>query len=1012
MDPSTKASLRTFILTEALRRADDESPLVRTQCSAIFAIFVKRDWLQLNREERMGLLRQVNVQADQLGPHRARCTSLEILKAVVIEFSPGTATPMGQSWAYHQECKLSLQEDYLYDFAQLSLKFSKETVVPAVAADGSDGGICTASLSLLASILNWDFSKRTVNVWSDSYRPSNDVLSIRPPSSWADLILGENLHRTLTDVLSAVRVSFRSDHPLSRVVREVSVSYSALDGDIFPREDKASRQELGLQPSIKELHLHRVLCLWLPVITHFASEEVPESAEEEVLDCCRGLMLAAKVHGGLAFERASSSSVLPGLLGRHLLDVMAGFTKNIVKASGLQEIDAGSWALQALSSVVDCWVELLVDKCRGMVAATPTLSSAAAIVFSDLVERELAGVAFRAFEDEEEVEVDETIAADWLCTISNIGRATGSHALLSLSVYIKHAIDTVKTHIRDGQDPSIPLEHLCLLIEVSSCVLADAGEGELPLVPVAIIEACASGGTNHIIELAHQLVALAAECTQQTTSPRLMEVVVNAVARWADTYLMLDDGPGALVASFGSAANGPQIANTLIYLCTAGFASYPGESHLHVCCCRLLFVLVRNAVRCQIVISTRPWKELMSLVTTNHRLFAIAARPTRLLSKALCLGSVGSHNVSAYVEELIQPAILELVALSDKTPNDLQRGDNVQECTLQLDRLRGFVKGLQSNSQQQVLAQLEIIRPSILSLLRAYHGQPLVVTSIIKLSAGIVQLRGYESRQDSCRSLLDWAINIISIYSAHNKGTISAQAAERREEQYDDLRALLKLLTNITSIETFESFTQTLVSDAVFHGLDVVIPLIDIDLLKFPKLRRSYYALLAHMVEVYPERMCALPFHAFHQVIATIEFGISLSGDPEISEAVYAAIAAIGKFHVDSVSKGGTGIGRNNPRHDGATCTSQILTAIMRQVLFEDGGLETVDFAAEAVLPLIMIEDEAFLQFAHKGGTGMAHAFAQFIQGGPFNLERSTRQGFNKRFRDFAAIMRSHVHSR
>ena len=45
----------------------------------------------------------------------------------------------------------------------------------------------------------------------------------------------------------------------------------------------------------------------------------------------------------------------------------------------------------------------------------------------------------------------------------------------------------------------------------------------------------------------------------------------------------------------------------------------------------------------------------------------------------------------------------------------------------------------------------------------------------------------------------------------------------------------------------------------VFLGLDILVPLMTGELLRFPKLARAYFALLSYMLEVYPERVAALP---------------------------------------------------------------------------------------------------------------------------------------------------------
>ena len=53
--------------------------------------------------------------------------------------------------------------------------------------------------------------------------------------------------------------------------------------------------------------------------------------------------------------------------------------------------------------------------------------------------------------------------------------------------------------------------------------------------------------------------------------------------------------------------------------------------------------------------------------------------------------------------------------------------------------------------------------------------------------------------------------------------------------------------------------TARRMAQVVFLGLDILIPLMTGELLRFPKLARAYFALLAYMVEVYPERVAALP---------------------------------------------------------------------------------------------------------------------------------------------------------
>lgn len=45
-------------------------------------------------------------------PH-ARRASLQLLTAVVQEFSPATASPLGLPWDHHERCRASLEATYL-----------------------------------------------------------------------------------------------------------------------------------------------------------------------------------------------------------------------------------------------------------------------------------------------------------------------------------------------------------------------------------------------------------------------------------------------------------------------------------------------------------------------------------------------------------------------------------------------------------------------------------------------------------------------------------------------------------------------------------------------------------------------------------------------------------------------------------------------------------------------------------------------------------------------------------
>jgi len=80
-------------------------------------------------------------------------------------------------------------------------------------------------------------------------------------------------------------------------------------------------------------------------------------------------------------------------------------------------------------------------------------------------------------------------------------------------------------------------------------------------------------------------------------------------------------------------------------------------------------------------------------------------------------------------------------------------------------------------------------------------------------------------------------------------------------EEYRELKALLKLLTQLTQRDVAErgQGSGVDVSQAVFGGLELILPLMTTHIGFYPQLRALYYSLLSYMAEVHAARLGALP---------------------------------------------------------------------------------------------------------------------------------------------------------
>lgn len=91
-------------------------------------------------------------------------------------------------------------------------------------------------------------------------------------------------------------------------------------------------------------------------------------------------------------------------------------------------------------------------------------------------------------------------------------------------------------------------------------------------------------------------------------------------------------------------------------------------------------------------------------------------------------------------------------------------------------------------------------------------------------------------------------------------------------------------------------------------GLGLVLPLINSELLKYPKLARLYFSLLSYMLEVYPQHIAALAPEHFASLMATLKHGLAAT-DPTVAHCCLEGLAGLAKFQYAAQQAGQLGLG-------------------------------------------------------------------------------------------------------
>ncbi|CAK9137242.1 unnamed protein product [Ilex paraguariensis] len=193
-------------------------------------------------------------------------SGINFLESLVSEFSPSTSSAMGLPREFHEQCRASLELDYLkafYCWAQEAALSVTSRIIESDSAE-LEVRVCSVALRLMLQILNWEFRyttnrvvgvKSSIDVFSAGVRQDSNSLRaectlVQPGPSWHDVLISSGHIGWLLNFYGALRQKFSRegywlDCPIAVSARKLIVQFCSLTGTIFP-----SGIEFFLVPSI------------------------------------------------------------------------------------------------------------------------------------------------------------------------------------------------------------------------------------------------------------------------------------------------------------------------------------------------------------------------------------------------------------------------------------------------------------------------------------------------------------------------------------------------------------------------------------------------------------------------------------------------------------------------------------------------------------------------------------------------------------------------------------------
>ncbi|XP_066370501.1 uncharacterized protein [Miscanthus floridulus] len=989
-----KRSLIIYCLNYVMEHASSPDGYVQSKVSTVAARLLKRGWVEFSDQEKAAIFFEVEQSIRGIhGPNR-QFAAINFLETLVSEFSPSTASAMSLPKEFHEQCEYSLEVQFLKDFycwAQAAVFNTADKILNSTVTI-PDERACSAALRLMFQILSWNFKHTVEHESSDAKINSGlriDTINlkkferslVKPGSMWREILISSGHPTWVLNFYTTLRQKYSydtlwGDSPIAVSCRQLIVQLCSLAGSVFPNDNGDAQ--------IKHLMLIlSAVVLWIEPPDVIAASIRNGGSESEFIDGCHALLSMASLTTGSLFD-----NLLKSIRPYGTVNLLSALTSEAVKSVLNNQSEEETWGIDSLDILLETWNVILgdVDADKSPISVDGAL--AASSLFKIIVESHLKAAADSAFEDTDDTEyfhVSVSKRDEQLALYALIARAAADTTIPFLAQLFSERF--ARLNQRNGEsDPTQTLEELYWLLLVTSHVLTDSGEGETLLIP----EALQAGFPNVIEATQHPVVTLSWS-------------IINFSRQCLD--------PGIRAKYFS-----PRLMETLT-------------------CQKLLATVVRRKHTCTYLVQLDSWRDLTRAFASGRSLLSLSGRLQRSLAETLaCAAScIKDPEASAqYLRDLMGPVagcLVENASRSD-LKSVAQQGDVVYMVCCLLERLRGAARATQPRTQKVLFEMGRTVMNPLLTLLEVYKNHSSVVYMILKFVVDFVDGQAVFLDAKETSALVNFCLRLLQIYSSHNIGKVmlslsSSLRSESQAEKYKDLRALLRLLTNICSkdlvgfLSDCDGEGSPDIAEVIYVGLDIVTPLISLDLLKYPKLSRDYFVLMSHLLEVYPEKVAHLNRDAFTRIIGSLDFGLR-NQDSDVVERCLAAVNALASYHFKEILGGRGGLNSQLMESEGSngklqeSISSHFLRLLLQILLFEDFRLELAGYAADALLPLLFCEQELYQRLVHEllekqqnptVKSRLATVFHNLTSSNNLSssLDRPNRQRFRKNLLSFLA---------
>ncbi|KAI9025604.1 armadillo-type protein [Hyaloraphidium curvatum] len=997
LGPEELDGLQSYLLGYVYERPTLEK-YVRDTLFSCITVIIKRGWLDDSEEKRQAILHRIT---DLLnGDLYGKRLSLGLLHALLGEFSSEKSSSVGLTWDFHNRCKAAFEKEELRHVFDIAL----QVVRAALGSDSwwypyADGqNLVGSALAALAACLSWDFSKKDTALGTTiSKRPQEiDEVVGTPdfPETWRDVLVRPDV----LDAFFTAYNKFSENEDFLGKCEECLIELSGLRGRVFG--DEGSRKA----------YAEHFMKSMLPLLSSYIASSSTDRDDLGPVLLAQSQMIKRFLSTFKLPLLHDLPSFLPFL--QHAGRLTEISLKNMV------DMNEDTWDEEAFDELLATWSTLVSDTVSLELSSTDTgttgvsfdpaafltvLRDVAVTMFTQYVDTRLQ-IATRNVDDDvlEGAYKDYDAYCDQLVSLSMLARLDSQHSISTIHGQLLARLNMLKQWFSaPNQDPmylSAIHEHTHWLILICSFLLADTGRAEKPLLPDELLRlAAAEDGRSALSPETDSVGALAKlvfdvldytcvdpnDVRAHDLSPTVAETSMFFLSRWITTYLFIEASdyrnlPHTFIASYGRpdhGGGGGHVLEFILDIMLRTFRLWSAEPDVLIQAITVLESFSKNKFLENAALMSPKFRELVSFFLGNLANLPEDTHALLIETVARIVSGAPDENLrSTYLESLGQAIDKRLQQVLGRPDFQAvyQQPDVLSDVDSVLEMFTGLALAADPSNSKQIFKFCSGYLPSFVKLFNIYATRAEVIVVILQFYESFVRNQDFEQLTPEDKQLVySSVIDILKVYAAHNAGKKSGVDRSSEDEAHQDVSAMLEILTNLMAAE-FQGLAKDELSerkgaaakakegsvdvaDVVYYGVNIVLPLITDDMLKYPRLCRLYTHLTSDLLEFFPEKLAQLPPELLGSLLKTLNYGIE-STLPEVAETTYAAITALAVYVKATESASPASVSFLLPHIDG------LLQLVLNLLLLRDFDPELVDCAGEALLALVYCRHGTYTQ--------------------------------------------------